>query len=71
MTIFLTSYLADTHGRRLVVVTSVCVMILASFGIILGNDLTTLYVFVFINGATFGGRVIVAYNFTLEFMPAK
>ena len=69
MTLLITSYFADTHGRRNVVLVSVCIFILVSFGIVLGTDLTLLYIFVFINGATFGGRVIVAYNFTLEFFP--
>ena len=69
MTIFITSYFADTYGRRYIVYITVFITILVSFGIVLGNDLNMLYIFVFINGATFGGRVIVSYNFTLEFFP--
>lgn len=68
-TLFVTSYFADTSGRKNVVLISVAFMIVISFGIMLATDYMLLYVFIFINGATFGGRVIVAYNYFLEFFP--
>lgn len=45
--------------------------ILAVIGLMLATDLYTLYVLLFITGATFGGRIIVALNYLLEFLADK
>lgn len=45
--------------------------IIAVIGVMLTTDLYTLYVLLFIIGATFGGRIIVGLNYVLEFLVDK
>jgi len=44
---------------------------LAVIGLMLATDIYQLYVFLFIAGATFGGRIIVGLNYLLEFLADK
>lgn len=44
---------------------------MAVIGIMWATDLYTLYVLLFIIGATFGGRIIVGLNYLLEFLADK
>jgi len=70
-TIILTPWLADMYGRKWNVVINYYVFMVAVVGVMLSNTIEELYVFIFICGATFAGRVIVSMNFLLEFITAK
>jgi MFS family permease len=59
--------IADKYGRKLVFTINYIIFILSTVGILFANDLIWLYVFLFISGATIGGRSVVGINYMLEF----
>ena len=71
ITILLDPWLADKFGRKWNVVINYFLFMAAVLGVMLSQSLDELYVFMFICGATFAGRVIVSINFLLEFITLK
>ena len=67
-TIILVSWLSDRYGRKAIVISNYFVFMLTVVGIMLSHDLAVLYVFMFIAGCSFGGRVVVSINFVIEFI---
>ena len=63
--------LADAYGRKWVFNVTLLVSIIAQFSIILTHDLVQLYVFMFLIGASWAGRIVVGLSYTLEFLPQK
>ena len=66
-TVIIVPWIADKHGRKLVNVISHIVFICAAIGLVFARDLTTLFILIFICGATFGGKIVVGINHLLEF----
>ena len=67
-TIILVSWLSDKYGRKTIVVVNYFLFMIAVVGTMLAHDIVTLYIFMFMSGATFGGRVVVSINFVMEFI---
>jgi MFS family permease len=59
--------IADRYGRKWVFLINFIIFIVSTIGILLSHDLLWLYVFLFISGATIGGRSVVGINYMLEF----
>jgi MFS family permease len=59
--------IADKFGRKWVFQINFFIFIIATIGILFANDLISLYIFLFISGATIGGRSVVGINYMLEF----
>ena len=66
-TIIVIPWLADRIGRKWIFVTSYFVFILVCVGILFATNIYWLYVFVFISGTTFAGRIVVALIYLIEF----
>lgn len=71
VTLLLDPWLADMYGRKWNVVANYALFMFAVLGVMLGHNLETLYTCMFVCGATFAGRVIVAINFLLEFITER
>ena len=67
-TIILVAWLSDKYGRKTIVIVNYFLFMITVVGTMLAHDLITLYIFMFISGATFGGRVVVSINFVMEFI---
>ena len=67
VTLTFVPFLADTCGRKWVFAVTIMVSACAQLGLILSRNLYELYVYEFLIGATFAGRVIVGLNYVLEF----
>lgn len=59
--------IGDRYGRKWVFNISILIFIISTIGILVSNDLVWLYIFLFISGATIGGRSVVGINYMLEF----
>lgn len=70
-TILLIPWLSDKWGRRWIVTSCYSILILATIGLMLASNLTTLYILVFIIGSTFGGRIISGMNWLVEFQQVR
>jgi MFS family permease len=70
-TILLIPWLTDKFGRRWIVIICYTILIIAAIGLMLASDITTLYILVFIIGATFGGRIIGGLNWLVEWQQAR
>lgn len=66
-TIIILPCIADKKGRKLVNIISHIVFIIAAIALVFASDITTLFILIFICGATFGGKIIVGINHLLEF----
>ena len=67
-TIILVTWLSDKYGRKTIVLVNYFLFMIVVVGIMIAHDLITLYILIFICGATFGGRVVVSINFVMEFI---
>jgi MFS family permease len=65
--IIIVPMIADKFGRKWVFQINFFIFIIATIGILFANDLISLYIFLFISGATIGGRSVVGINYMLEF----
>ena len=65
-TILPVGYLSDIIGRKWLFVVSIVLLQIACLGFIFATSLDQLYVFMFIFGITFPGRIIVGINYTYE-----
>ena len=59
--------IADRCGRKWSFNISFLIFIISTIGILLATDIIYLYAFLFISGATIGGRSVVGINYMLEF----
>jgi MFS family permease len=59
--------LADIYGRKWIFVGTLIVLIVACVGFIYAKSLEELYVYMFLLGTTFPGRIIVGINYAQEF----
>ena len=59
-------YLSDIIGRKWLFVVSIILLQITCLGFIFATSLDQLYVFMFIFGITFPGRIIVGINYTYE-----
>ena len=65
-TIIPVGYLSDVIGRKWLFVGSIVFLQIACLGFIFATKLDQLYVFMFIFGLTFPGRIIVGINYAYE-----
>ena len=70
-TILVVPIMTDKCGRKYIAVINNFILIIVTIGIMLATDITTLYVLLFLAGATFGGRLIAGLNWLIEYMPAR
>ena len=66
-TIVPVGFLSDIVGRRWPFILTLVVLAIACFGFIVARSLDQLYIFMFLLGATFPGRLIVGTNYAQEF----
>jgi len=64
-------YLSDILGRKWLFVGTLVVMITSLLGFLFATSLDQLYIFMFMFGATFPGRIIVGINYAYEFQTAS
>ena len=57
---------ADLKGRRLVFIITMCVSIISAIGLLACSTLEWAYFFMFLNGTTFAGKIIVGLNYLIE-----
>ena len=57
---------ADLKGRRLVFIITMCVSIISAIGLLACSSLEWAYFFMFLNGTTFAGKIIVGLNYLIE-----
>ena len=62
-TIVPVGFLSDIVGRRWPFILTLVVLAIACFGFIVARSLDQLYIFMFLLGATFPGRLIVGTNY--------
>lgn len=70
-TILIVPILTDKYGRKWNAVINNFVLIFVTIGIIYASDIVTLYILLFLAGATFGGRLIAGLNWLIEFMHVR
>ena len=61
--------LSDIYGRRYIFLTTLGLLLVSCVGFVIAGSLDELYVYMFIMGLTFPGRIIVATNYAQEFLP--
>lgn len=70
-TIIVMPALADTHGRRPILLAALCASVVAQALLMLTHDFKSAAILVFILGATFPGRTIVGLCYMMEFCPDR
>lgn len=55
--------LSDFYGRKWIFIGTIVVLIIACVGFLYAKSLEELYVYMFLVGASFPGRIIVGINF--------
>ena len=63
--------LSDIIGRKWIFVASIATLTCACIGFMFATSLEELYIFMFIYGITFPGRLIVGQNYAYEFLTPK
>lgn len=66
-TILPVGFLSDVFGRKWIFVGTLAILVLSSFGFIIATTLDELYVYMFLLGVTYPGRMIVGINYAYEF----
>jgi len=66
-TILPVGILSDMVGRKWIYVATLAILVISSFGFIIATTLDELYVYMFLLGITYPGRMIVAVNYAYEF----
>lgn len=64
-------WIADKYGRRWVFIAAYGLFLIFAALILSMENLTALYVVIFLTGGTIGGRVIVANNFFMEYFEMR
>ena len=55
--------LSDLYGRKWIFVATLVILIISCTGFIMAKSIEELYVYMFLLGVTFPGRIIVGINF--------
>jgi MFS family permease len=63
--------LADLFGRKWNTIINYSILIFVTIWLIFSHRLIDIYIFIFIAGATWAGRIIVGLNWLVEFQPLK
>jgi len=66
-TILPIGFLSDVVGRKWIFVGTLGILVLSCFGFIIATTLDELYVYMFLLGVTYPGRMIVGINYAYEF----
>ena len=59
--------LSDIYGRKWIFIGTLIVLIIACIGFLFAKSIEELYVYMFLLGVSFPGRIIVGINFAQEF----
>ena len=70
-TIIPLGFLSDIIGRKWIFVGSIVVLLISCIGFLFADTIEELYIFMFIYGITFPGRLIVGQNYAYEFITPK
>ena len=62
-TIIPVGFLSDYFGRKWIFILSLVLLAICCTGFLIAKSLEELYLFMFIQGATFPGRIIVGVNY--------
>jgi MFS family permease len=62
---------SDLNGRRNVFIVTMCVAIVSAIGLLACSSLEWAYFFMFLNGLTFAGKIIVGLNYLIELQLAE
>ena len=57
---------SDKHGRRNIIVLSLCVQLFSQIGLMVSNSLYFAYLCMFLLGSTFPGKNIVFYGYAMD-----
>jgi MFS family permease len=66
-TVIPVGYLSDRFGRKWVFLITLVVLAISCAGFIFAKTLEELYIYMFLLGTTFPGRIIIGQNFAMEF----
>jgi MFS family permease len=66
-TIIPVGFLSDLFGRKWIFVITLIIVLVSVAGFIFARSIEELYIFMFLLGTTFPGRVIVGVNYAQEF----
>jgi MFS family permease len=69
-TIIPVGYLSDILGRKWLFVATLLLLLVALIGFYFATSLDQLYIFMFLFGMSFPGRIIVGINYAYEFLPS-
>ena len=70
-TIIPVGYISDQIGRKFVYCATILVQITACAGLLFATDINQLYIFLFMFGLTFPGRIIVGQSYAYEFITVR
>jgi len=70
-TIIPVGFLGDIVGRKWPFIATLVVLIIACTGFIFATSLDQLYIFMFLLGVSFPGRIIIGINYAFEFQITK
>ena len=59
--------LSDLYGRKWVFIATLVILLIACVGFLYAKSIEELYVYMFLLGVSFPGRIIVGINFAQEF----
>lgn len=71
LTVLPVPYIADKHGRKKVLVSTMIINILALGAIYFTSNLNFAYFLIIVNGMCFAGRVVAGMNLIVEFMHSQ
>jgi len=64
-------YLSDVFGRKWIFVITLLLLAVACLGLLMAQSVDELYVYMFLLGVTFPGRIIVGMNYAYEFQTSR
>lgn len=70
-TVIPVGYISDQIGRKLVYCATIIVQITACLGLLFATEMDHLYIFLFMFGLTFPGRIIVGQSYAYEFITER
>lgn len=59
--------LSDIYGRKWIFISTLVILLIACIGFLYAKSIEELYVYMFLLGVSFPGRIIVGINFAQEF----
>ena len=66
-TILPVGFLSDIMGRKWIFVGTLAILVISCLGFIVATTLDELYIYMFLLGMTYPGRMIVGINYAYEF----